>query len=143
MPRLNGVLETALYVDDKARSVRFFHEVMGLPILLDQERLTGLDAGGNSVLLIFARGQSVDGEDTPGGHIPGHDGAGPLHMCFKIAEADYDEWRSHLRKAQVKELSEVTWPRGGRSYYFEDPDGHVLELATPGLWWTYQPPDGR
>ena len=26
------------------------------------------------------------------------------------------------------------WPRGGESIYFRDPDGHVLELATPGLW---------
>ena len=24
--------------------------------------------------------------------------------------------------------------RGGESIYFRDPDGHVLELATPGLW---------
>jgi catechol 2,3-dioxygenase-like lactoylglutathione lyase family enzyme len=143
MPRLNGVLETALYVEDKTRSVRFFNEVMGLPILVNEERLTGLDAGNHTILLIFERGGSVDGEDTPGGHIPGHDGAGPLHMCFKIAEADYEEWRGHLRKNDVEELSEVTWPRGGRSYYFKDPDGHVLELATPGLWWTYQPPDGR
>jgi len=26
------------------------------------------------------------------------------------------------------------WPRGGESIYFRDPDGHLLELATPGLW---------
>jgi catechol 2,3-dioxygenase-like lactoylglutathione lyase family enzyme len=32
---------------------------------------------------------------------------------------------------------EMTWPAGGRSIYFEDPDGHVLELATPGLWRNY------
>lgn len=25
----------------------------------------------------------------------------------------------------------------GRSLYFEDPDGHVLEFATPGLWDNY------
>jgi catechol 2,3-dioxygenase-like lactoylglutathione lyase family enzyme len=26
------------------------------------------------------------------------------------------------------------WPRGGRSIYFRDPDGHLLELAALGLW---------
>jgi catechol 2,3-dioxygenase-like lactoylglutathione lyase family enzyme len=26
------------------------------------------------------------------------------------------------------------WPRGSTSIYFRDPDGHLLELATPGLW---------
>jgi catechol 2,3-dioxygenase-like lactoylglutathione lyase family enzyme len=31
----------------------------------------------------------------------------------------------------------VGWPRGGRSVYFRDPDGHSVELATPGLWETY------
>jgi len=29
------------------------------------------------------------------------------------------------------------WSRGGRSIYFRDPDGHLLELATPGLWTVY------
>ena len=29
------------------------------------------------------------------------------------------------------------WERGGRSIYFRDPDGHLLELATPGLWSIY------
>ena len=29
------------------------------------------------------------------------------------------------------------WPRGGVSVYFRDPDGHLLELATPGLWEGY------
>jgi len=31
----------------------------------------------------------------------------------------------------------VKWPRGGTSLYFRDPAGHLVELATPGLWSTY------
>ena len=30
--------------------------------------------------------------------------------------------------------SVVVWEAGGRSLYFRDPDGHLLELATPGVW---------
>jgi hypothetical protein len=26
-----------------------------------------------------------------------------------------------------------TWARGGRSIHFRDPDGHLLDLAMPGL----------
>ena len=26
------------------------------------------------------------------------------------------------------------WPRGGESIYFRDPDGHLIEPATLGLW---------
>ena len=29
---------------------------------------------------------------------------------------------------------EVDWPRGGRSFYFRDPAGNSLELATPRIW---------
>ncbi|USI71721.1 VOC family protein [Sphingomonas morindae] len=137
MPKLHGLLENALYFDDKPRAVRFFSEVMGLPIMLDEERLTGFDAGGHSVLLVFQRGGSVAGEDTPTGFIPGHDGAGPLHMAFKIDEADYEAWRDHLLAQGVEALSEVRWPAGGRSFYFADPEGHCLEIATPGLWPNY------
>ncbi len=49
-PRLNGVLETALYSGDKPRLVRFFREVMGLETLRDEDRLTAFDAGGASVI---------------------------------------------------------------------------------------------
>jgi hypothetical protein len=31
-------------------------------------------------------------------------------------------------------VSEVTFDKGGRSPYFNDPAGNVLELATPGHW---------
>lgn len=137
MPRLNGVLETALYSEDKPRLVRFFRETMGLETLRDEERLTAFDAGGASVILVFAAGKSVKGEDTPMGHIPGHDGSGPLHLAFKVSEEDYPAWQERLRGGGAPDLGEIEWPTGGRSWYFEDPDGHVLEIATPGLWGNY------
>ena len=58
-------------------------------------------------------------------------------MAFAIAEGSFEDWRAHLTEAGVTMRGEMHWPRGGRSLYFEDPDGHVLELATPGLWPTY------
>jgi catechol 2,3-dioxygenase-like lactoylglutathione lyase family enzyme len=137
MPRIEGLLETALYVDDMARSVAFFRDVMGLAPMFENERLTAFDAGRQGVLLIFERSASVDDMPTSGGVVPGHDGSGPLHMAFAIAEERYDEWHRHLVAAGVKIRGEMRWPRGGRSLYFEDPDGHVLEVATPGLWPNY------
>lgn len=133
-PRVSGLLETAVYVDDMARSVRFFRDVLGLGELIESERLTAFDAGHGGVLLVFARGQSIEDIPTRGGTIPGHDGYGPLHMAFAIADDDYDPWRAHLDASGVAVTHEVTWPAGGRSLYFTDPDGHVLEFATPGLW---------
>jgi len=29
------------------------------------------------------------------------------------------------------------WPQGAESLYFRDPDGHLLEVVTPGIWPNY------
>ena len=137
MPAIEGLLETALYVDDLARSVAFYREVMGLAPMFESERLTAFDTGRQGVLLVFRRGASPQDMLGAGGVVPGHDGNGPLHMAFAIREESYEEWHRHLMKAAVKIRGEMRWPSGGRSFYFEDPDGHVLELATPGLWPNY------
>jgi hypothetical protein len=33
--------------------------------------------------------------------------------------------------------SRVKWEAGGESIYFRDPDEHLVELATPGIWPNY------
>ena len=137
MPKIAGLLETSLYVDDMARSVGFFERVLQLEPMFRSERLTAFDAGRAGVLLVFLRGASATDMPSAIGVIPGHDGSGPLHMAFAIDAGTYDAWHEHLRGHGVPVYSEVRWPRGGRSLYFNDPDGHVLELATPGLWANY------
>lgn len=136
-PAIDGLLETALYVSDMERSVLFFRDLLGLPPMLESDRLTALNAGRGGVLLLFLRGASCEDMAGPGGVVPGHDGAGPLHMAFAIPADAYDRWRARLAEAGIPMRGEMRWPRGGRSLYFEDPDGHVLELATPGLWPNY------
>ena len=137
MPKLNGVLETALYADDMARAQAFYEGVLGLsPIFADARlRAYGITAG--SVLLIFKRGAARETVTVPGGTIPGHDGAGPMHVAFAIAKDALAEWEQHLESRGVVIEGATNWPRGGRSIYFRDPDGHLLELATPGLWTVY------
>jgi catechol 2,3-dioxygenase-like lactoylglutathione lyase family enzyme len=137
MPPLTGLLETAIYADNKAKVVAFFQRVMGLKVMREDERFTALDAGNNGVRLIFTRGGSVADTVLDRGTIPGHDGHGPLHMAFAIPAGSYDAWRDHLRAAVVCERGEMQWPSGGKSFYFEDPEGHVLEVATPGVWPNY------
>jgi catechol 2,3-dioxygenase-like lactoylglutathione lyase family enzyme len=137
MPSLDRVLETALYVEDLDRAGRFYEEVLGLATLTSDARLRAYDVGGRSVLLLFQRGGTLETVHLPGGTIPPHDGAGPIHLAFAVAAADLAPWEDRLAGAGVPLEGWTDWPRGGRSVYFRDPDGHLLELATPGIWRTY------
>jgi catechol 2,3-dioxygenase-like lactoylglutathione lyase family enzyme len=136
-PRLRGVLETALYVDDLDRAGRFYEGVLGLAVLPNDARFRAYDVGGRSVLLLFRRGSTLETVRLPGGIIPPHDGHGPLHMAFAIGADELGSWERRLEEAGVAVEGRTDWPRGGRSVYFRDPDGHLLELATPGLWKIY------
>ena len=119
------------------RAKRFYEEVMGLKPMFTDGRLTAYDAGARSVLLLFKRGASVETATTPRGTIPGHDGSGPLHLAFAIDADQLAAWEERLKVHGVEIEGRMDWPRGGTSIYFRDPDGHLIELATPGLWPVY------
>jgi catechol 2,3-dioxygenase-like lactoylglutathione lyase family enzyme len=137
MPGLKGVLETALYADDLERAARFYEDVLGLTALANDARFRAYDVGGRSVLLVFQRGATLETVTMPGGTIPPHDGHGPLHVAFAIDAADLAAWEERLGRAGIAVEGRTAWPRGGRSLYVRDPDGHLLEFATPGLWAIY------
>jgi catechol 2,3-dioxygenase-like lactoylglutathione lyase family enzyme len=58
-------------------------------------------------------------------------------VAYSISNDDLDRWLAHLAAHGVAIEGRNDWQRGGRSVYFRDPDGHLLELATPGLWSVY------
>lgn len=137
-PALHGVIETALYVDDLARAVAFYRDVLGLiPLVGDAARFQAFDSGAQRVLLLFKRGATRVATPVPGGVIPPHDGQGAQHVALAIASDDYETWRARLVAHGVVIEEESKWPRGGRSLYFRDPDTHLLELVTPGIWPIY------
>jgi catechol 2,3-dioxygenase-like lactoylglutathione lyase family enzyme len=137
VPRLNRIIETALYVDDLERARDFYEVKLGLPPMLKTGTLFAYDVGGASVLLLFLRGQSLRTQMSAGGSIPPHDGSGPLHICFAVDLDELALWDEKLQQQGIAIEGRMSWDRGGRSLYFRDPDGHMLELATPGLWPNY------
>ena len=132
---LSGVLETALYVDSMDRARAFYEGVLGLSPMFTDARLAAYPVGGRSALLLFLRGGTTETVHLPGGGtIPPHDGAGPLHCALAIEAADLPGWEARLAARGVPVEGRTHWPRGSTSIYFRDPDNHLLELATPGLW---------
>ena len=137
MPKLSRVLETALYVADLDKAAAFYADVMGLPCIHADHRMRAFDVGGNGVLLLFPQGGSLQPIETPGGSIPPHDGSGPMHVAFSISKDELESWQDYLQSVGVTLEGRTQWPRGGVSVYFRDPDNHLLEIATPGLWMGY------
>src|SRR3954468_11610864 len=92
MPQLDGVLETALYTDDMERARAFYEGILALDPIFSDSRLTAYGVAKGSVLLIFKRGAATETATIPGGTIPGHNGAGPLHVAFAIGKSELEEW---------------------------------------------------
>ena len=59
IPRLDRIVETALYCDDLARSRAFYVDILGCEPLLESKRLLALSVSGLSVLLLFQRGATT------------------------------------------------------------------------------------
>jgi catechol 2,3-dioxygenase-like lactoylglutathione lyase family enzyme len=130
-PSITGIVEAALYVDDVPRAVQFYQTVLGFETIELDERLTAMSVGGRQVLLVCKRGASVNIADVP------HDAVGQQHIAFSAAESEMDAWAAWLRAHGVTIERDRRWDRGGRSLYFRDPEGHTLEVASPGVWTVY------
>ena len=129
MHALDRVLETILYVDDLDAAERFYGEVLGLMLDSRKPDLFRFFRIGDAMLLLFRADAARRSRE-----VPAHGATGPGHVCFAIREDELDGWKSHLQARGVTIEHEQTWPRGGRSFYFRDPAGNSLELATPRIW---------
>jgi catechol 2,3-dioxygenase-like lactoylglutathione lyase family enzyme len=117
--RLN---HTIVYARDKRASAAFLSEILGLPAPVPFGPFLGVEVG-NEVTLDFL---DADGEIAP------------QHYAFLISEAEFDEIFGRIRKRRIaywadpeqRQRDEINRWGGGRGLYFEDPDGHLLEILT-------------
>ena len=117
--RLN---HTIVWCRDKRRSATFLAEVLGLP------KPTRF---GPFLVVELANGVSLDFHDTDGE-------VAAQHYAFLITEDDFDRVFARLRERGLeywadpaqKRVGAINHNDGGRGMYFEDPDGHLLEVIT-------------
>ncbi len=123
------VLETCLYVDDLEAALRFYRDIVGLPLITHVPERHVFFRAGAGVLLVF------DPAATAHEHVlPPHGAHGPGHVAFAVPAAQIDGWKTRLQSAGIAIAAEHTWPQGGRSIYVHDPAGNVVEFAPPAIW---------
>ena len=62
----------------------------------------------------------------------------PQHYAFLVSESDFDEIFGQIRERSLPywadpaktQAGEINQHDGGRGFYFEDPNGHFLEVIT-------------
>src|SRR5215510_16400862 len=127
--RPSRIFETVLYAEDLAAVERFYRDAVGLEVMARGD-LALVFRCGDGVLLVFdPRKSGASGRD-----VPSHGTSGAGHVAFAAKLQDLDSWREQLREAGISIEREVDWDEGGRSLYFRDPAGNVVELAPPTIW---------
>ncbi len=127
--QINQIKETCLYIKDLEGAKSFYHGLLGLPIITHVPDKLIFFKSGTSVLLCFNPEHSKD-QEVP----PAHFAVGMQHIAFEVEAASYEAAKVELGQKGIEITYEHKWPNGKLSAYFEDPEGHVLEIVPSGLW---------
>jgi catechol 2,3-dioxygenase-like lactoylglutathione lyase family enzyme len=114
---------TIVHSRDKNGSARFLADILGLaePRPFGHFQVVDLD---NEVSLDFANAGDSDFETQHYAFLIGDD---DFDVVFRrIRERGLDYWADTSKK----QPGEINHRDGGRGVYFDDPDGHLLEILT-------------
>jgi len=124
------IKETCLYVKDLEKSKEFYHETLCLPIINYAEGKHLFLKAGASVLLLFNPEDSRQKKSPPA-----HYGGGKQHFAFEVSDNNYLDAKAEIISKGISIVEEVTWKSGKKSFYFNDPEGNVLEIVPEfGIW---------
>jgi catechol 2,3-dioxygenase-like lactoylglutathione lyase family enzyme len=126
---IKQIKETCLYVQNLEKTKRFYGEVLELPLISSAENRHVFFRAGSSVLLCFNPDMTRRDQE-----LPPHYASGKMHLAFEVSPEDYEQWKQKLTDRGIVITHEKTWREGLNSFYFEDPDGHVLEIICEGVW---------
>ncbi|MFF2425862.1 VOC family protein [Streptomyces mirabilis] len=113
---------TIVAAHDKMASARFLADLLGLEVAPEY---------GPFVPVQMPNGVTLDYMDTAGS-------ISPQHYAFLVSEDDFDAIFARIREAGLTYWAnphhhhpgEINHNDGGRGAYFDDPNGHNLEILT-------------
>ena len=112
---------TIVWCRDKRRSATFLTEMLGLPAAVPF---------GPMLIVKLENGVSLDFYEN--------DEVSLQHYAFLVGEDDFDRIFARVRERGLPHWADPARQRpgdiyhldGGRGVYFDDPDGHLLEILT-------------
>jgi len=127
--RFLQIKESCLYSSDLARTRKFYEEKLGLKVIGSLENEHIFFRAGSSVLLFFNPKNSKKKKSPPP-----HFASGKQHIAFEVPYGSYVSCKQKILAKGIKIIDEVSWGEKYKSFYFEDPNGHVLEIVPKGMW---------
>lgn len=113
---------TIVWCRDKQKSATFLSDTLGLPAPF---------RFGPFLIVQLSNAASLDFHETNGK-------IASQHYAFLLGEDDFDQVFGRIRDHELEywadpgqhRVGEINRNDGGRGVYFEDPDGHLLEIIT-------------
>ena len=96
-----GILETALYVDDLDAAEAFYGSVLGLEKISRAGNRHIFFRCGPGVLLIFNPAETVKPPPAEGLQVPPHGTRGNGHMCLRVQKGELQAWEDKLKAADI------------------------------------------
>ena len=127
--QISRIKETCIYVTNLQRTKEFYSHRLGLAVLSFVEGRHVFFRAGESVLLCFIAEKTLEEKE-----LPPHGAQGSIHFAFEVEKNVYDATLLKIKTTGINILHEQTWKMGLRSFYFHDPDGHLLEIIEEGIW---------
>ena len=120
---ISGVQDVYVYVQDMARAIYFYRDVLGLELTDEDDHFSGLTTGGVRFGLHWTGGGAVP-------RIPSnkHGSLAGVTLTFRVD--DFTSVRKRLKEKGVPVIGEADQP-WGKLLVFEDPDGNILKLMQP------------
>ena len=113
---------TIVWARDSEASATFLSQILGLPTPR---------RWGPFLVVTTANGTNLDFMNADGEITP-------QHYAFLVSESEFDEIFDRVRERSLSywadpaktQAGEINHHDGGRGFYFEDPNGHFLEVIT-------------
>jgi predicted enzyme related to lactoylglutathione lyase len=111
---------TFFYYRDLATAIRFYEEVMGFTLAIDQgwSKIYRIGGGAHVGLVDEARGMHKSALEKP------------VQLCIRVP--DVDAWYDYAKAKEVANVSKlfVNDALGIRAFVFEDPEGYQIEVQS-------------